>query len=445
MEILKQLHVFIEENTLFFPQERVLLAVSAGRDSILMAQLFKNAGFNFGIAHCNFKLRGTESDQDEQFTKNLAQELDVPFYCIEFDTQAYADDRHISIQMAARDLRYTWLEKIRTDYQYQYIALAHHKNDVIETMLLNLTRGTGISGLHGILPKKGKLIRPLLFLNRHEIDIAVQDEGYVFREDSSNLSVKYSRNRIRLEVIPVLKELNPSLEHTFEANRKRFSELEILLDIRIQEARKQAFKELNEDEFEISIAELKRLNPLNLLLYGLFHPFGFSEPVLTDLSNSWDGKPGKIFQSTTHQILLDRKRIILSKRYSKLIEDVLLDRPERSIIWNEREFKGNILPIDQFVLNKNGDIAQLDFDLLEFPLKIRSWKNGDYFHPLGLSNKKKISDFFVDQKILLNHKKDIGIIENKNGDIIWVAGLRIDERYKITANTKKVFIFEQLD
>ena len=135
----------------------------------------------------------------------------------------------------------------------------------------------------------------------------------------------------------------------------------------------------------------------------------------------------------------------MSKRYSKLIEDVLLDRPERSIIWNEREFKGNILPIDQFVLNKNGDIAQLDFDLLEFPLKIRSWKNGDYFHPLGLSNKKKISDFFVDQKILLNHKKNIGIIENKNGDIIWVAGLRIDERYKITANTKKVFIFEQLD
>lgn len=445
MEILNRLHTFIKENAIFLPQERVLLAVSAGRDSILMAQLFKKAGFNFGIAHCNFSLRGAESDQDEQFTRDLAQELAVPFYTIRFETQDYADANRISIQMAARDLRYSWLEKIRTDYEFQYIALAHHQNDVIETMLLNLTRGTGISGLHGILPKNGKLIRPLLFLNRNEIDTIVQEADYIFREDSSNLSVKYSRNKIRLEVIPVLKELNPALEQTFEANRKRFAELEILMDLRVQEIREQIFKKLNEEEFEISITELKNLKPLNLLLYGLFHPFGFTEPVLSDLSHAWDGKPGKVFQSATHQILLDRQRIVLSRIYSKLREDIQLDSPEHSIIWNERKFKGSIIQIDQFTLSKNKNIAQLDFDLLQFPLKMRTWKNGDHFQPLGLKYKKKISDFFVDQKILLHHKKNIGILENKDGDIVWISGLRIDERYKVTSNTKKVFIFEQID
>lgn len=445
MEILNRLHTFIKENALFMPEERVLLAVSAGRDSILMAQLFKNAGFNFGIAHCNFNLRGTESDQDEQFTWILAQKLEVPFYTIRFETQKYADDNRISIQMAARDLRYTWLEKIRADNEFQYIALAHHQNDVIETMLLNLIRGTGISGLHGILPKKGKLIRPLLFLNRSEVDQVVQESAYSFREDSSNISVKYSRNKLRLEVIPILKELNPALEQTFEANRKRFSELEILMDLRVQEIREKIFKKLNEEEFEISIAELKNLMPLNLLLYGLFSPFGFTEPVLTDLSHAWDGKPGKIFLSATHQLLLDRQRIVLSRIYLELSEDIQLESQERSIVWNDRKFESSIININQFVLNKDKNIAQVDFDLLQFPLKMRSWKNGDYFQPLGLKRKKKISDFFVDQKVLLNHKKDIGILENKNGDIIWVSGLRIDERYKITSNTEKIFIFEQLE
>lgn len=444
MEILNRLHSYIKENALFLPKERVLLAVSAGRDSILMTHLFKNAGFKFGIAHCNFSLRGTESDQDEQFTKDLALKMGVPFYTIRFETQKYADDHHISIQMAARNLRYSWLEKIRNDSDFQYIALAHHQNDVIETMLLNLTRGTGISGLHGILPKKEKLIRPLLFLNRNEIDKLVEDAAYVFREDSSNLSVKYSRNKLRLEVIPVLKELNPALEQTFEANRKRFSELEILLDLRVEEIREQVFKNLNEEEFEISIAELKKLKPLNLLLYGLFHPFGFTEPVLTDLSHAWDGKPGKVFQSATHQLLLDRQRIVLSRINLVSTEDTLLESDEPSITWNGRKFKSSIINIDQFVLNQDKSIAQLDFDLLQFPLKMRSWKNGDYFQPLGLKSRKKISDFFVAQKILLNHKKDIGILENSNGDIVWLSGLRIDERYKITSNTKKVFIFEQL-
>lgn len=444
MEALSRLQSFIKQHALFLKKESVLLAVSAGRDSILMARLFKAAGFSFGIAHCNFNLRAQESELDERFTEELADELEVPFYTHRFDTEEYATANHISVQMAARDLRYEWLEKIRTEFGYQYIAVAHHQNDVIETMLLNLTRGTGISGLHGILPKKGKIIRPLLFLNREEIDELVQNQSFTYREDSSNLSNKYSRNKLRLEVIPVLKELNPALEQTFEANRKRFAELEILLNLCVQEIKERLFIKLADDEYELSIAELKNLYPLNTLLYGLFHPYGFTETVLNDLVHAWDGKPGKVFHSAGYQLLLDRGRIILSRINPDKAEDVLLGSASSDFIWNKQKFECKIVPINQFKLSKAENIAQLDFDLISFPLKLRSWKSGDHFQPLGLKQKKKLSDFFVDRKISLNHKNDIGILENSNGDILWLAGLRIDERYKISPNTKKVFILEQL-
>lgn len=443
MEALSRLQSFIKQHALFLEEEHVLLAVSGGRDSVAMAHLFKAAGYHFGIAHCNFNLRGEESELDERFTEGLAQELAVPFYTCRFDTNKYAGENHISIQMAARDLRYNWLEKIRKEFNYQYIAVAHHQNDVIETMLLNLTRGTGISGLHGILPKKGKLIRPLLYLTQVEIDELVQKKAYQYREDSSNLSVKYSRNKLRLEVIPVLKELNPALEQTFEANRRRFAELEILLNLQVQEIKKHLFKKLAEDEFEIKISELKKLNPLNTLLYGLFNPYGFTETVLHDLSHSWDGNPGKVFYSAGHQLLVDRGCIILSLIKESGYEEILIKSGTAIYNWNKQKYGSKTVPISRFELNTNENIAQLDLDLLSFPLKLRSWKNGDCFQPLGLKQKKKLSDFFIDRKISLNHKKDIGILENNNGDILWVAGLRIDERYKISPNTKKVFILEQ--
>lgn len=444
MEALSRLQSFIKQHALFLGEESVLLAVSAGRDSVLMAHLFKAAGYRFGIAHCNFNLRAEDSELDERFTEELASELEVPFYTHRFDTMEYAAANHISVQMAARDLRYEWLERIRTEFDFQYIAVAHHQNDVIETMLLNLTRGTGISGLHGILPKKGKLIRPLLFLNRDEIDELMQNSGYTYREDRSNLSVKYSRNKLRLEVIPVLKELNPALEQTFEANRKRFAELEILLDLHVQEIRERLFIQLADDEFEISIAELKKLIPLNTLLYGLFHPYGFSETVLADLVHTWEGNPGKVFRSASHQLLLDRGRIILNRANQQKPENINIESGALISTWNKHKFSSKIIPIGQFKLSRDENIAQLDYDLLGFPLKLRSWENGDHFQPLGLKQKKKLSDFFVDRKISLNHKKDVGILENNNGDILWVAGLRIDERYKISPNTKKVFILEQL-
>lgn len=443
MDVLNRLIPFIKQHALFLPEERILLAVSGGRDSVLMAHLFNEAGFNFGIAHCNFNLRGEESKKDEQFTSDLAAEFDVPSFSTAFDTVDYSQQRHISTQMAARDLRYQWLEEIRHDFDFQYIAIAQHQNDVMETMLLNLTRGTGIAGMHGILPKKGKIIRPLLFLNRDEINKIVEKKGLLYREDSSNISSKYARNKIRLEVIPVLKELNPSLEQTFEANRKRFEELEILLGKRILEIKAELFKEIKTDEYEIDLQGLKSLDPMDTLLYGLFHPFGFTETVLHDLKNSWNGEPGKVYSSGSYDLNLDRNIVLLIKKTTNIQDQIYIDDTINSHRWGDKTFKSISILSAHFALRNELSVAQLDRKLLKFPLILRRWKDGDRFQPLGVKGFKKLSDFFIEQKIPLSRKHDIAILENGNGDIVWIAGFRIDERYKITANTKKVFIFEQ--
>lgn len=440
---LDRFNSFIKQNALFEQDEGILLAVSGGRDSVLMAHLFSLTSYKFAIAHCNFNLREADADADEKFSSDLAFKFDVPFFSTRFDTKEYASTHHISIQMAARDLRYQWLEEIRNDFNFQYIALAHHQNDTIETMLLNLTRGTGIAGLHGILPKRDKLIRPLLFLNRNEIDEIVLTEGISYRDDSSNQSVKYARNKIRLEVIPKLKELNPNLEETFEANRRRFAELEVLLNERVLELQLALFIELNPDEYHIKLNALKKLNPLNTLLFGLFHPFGFNEAVLQDLIRSWDGQPGKIFESATHHLVLDRHYLLLSKKQSEQALTVSIFPDNDTVIWNNQEFYSRFVPADHFELQKKPNLAQLDADLLTFPLILRSWEKGDTFYPFGMRGKKKLSDFFTGHKISIKHKKLIGILQNGNGDILWISGYRTDDRYKVTPDTKKVFIFEQ--
>jgi tRNA(Ile)-lysidine synthase len=269
--------------------------------------------------------------------------------------------------------------------------------------------------------------------------------AFEFREDSSNLSAKYARNKIRLEVIPVLKQLNPSLEQTFEANRKRFTELEIILNQRVEELRNELFKKLAEHEFEINLGKLKNLVPLNTLLYELFQPYGFNEAILSDLSTSWTGTIGKVFRSATHELLLDRDRILLGRINKDIPAPIIIEQESKSCYWNEKQFSISIIPIEDFKLCTEPKLAQLDYGLLKFPLIMRSWQHGDFFHPMGLKTKKKLSDFFIEQKISLNHKKNIAILENGNGDIIWIAGLRISEGYKISPNTKKVFILEQLN
>ncbi len=443
MDVLNRLNDFIKQHALFMPGERILLAVSGGRDSVLMAHLFNDAGYDFGIAHCNFKLRDNESFKDAEFTEELAASLNVPFYSVDFETDEYASSHHISVQMAARDLRYEWLNRVRTNFNFHYIATAHHQNDVIETMLLNLTRGTGIAGMHGILPKKTHIIRPLLFLKRDDIDLLCTNMKVAYREDSSNLSAKYARNKIRLEVIPVLKSLNPSLEKTFEENRKRFEELEIILAQRVATVKKQLFIETGTDTYELSLDGLKGLQPADTLLFELFSPFGFSQPVLKDLQNSWGGEPGKVFRSASHELHLDRGKLELRKISFDDEKPLLVESNPGDFKWSGKLYRSVCFPGENYRLQMQVNVAELDWDLLQFPLTLRKWKNGDHFQPLGLRGSKKLSDFFIAEKVPRSRKNEVGVLQNGNGDIVWIAGYRIHEGYKITANTKKVFIFEQ--
>jgi len=431
---------FIGQNSLFDGQSKILAAVSGGMDSVLMVHLLKSAGYNFGIAHCNFQLRAGESTGDEQFCRQLAQQLNVPFYTTSFDTLAFAADTKVSIQMAARTLRYQWFEQVRQQAGYSVIALAHHQNDAIETILLNLTRGTGIAGLHGILPKNGLLVRPLLFLSHDEIQQLISSLQIPYREDSSNASAKYARNKIRLEVVPRLKELNPALERTFENNLQHFRELEILLNLRVAELQQKVVV-VNDHESHIMLKDIISLEPKRLLLFNLLQPYGFNETSIDDLISVLGKHPGRVFESESFRLILDRDKLILVSKNDGQQPAVLINMQDKEI--NYGHYKLNILQDDSPLIVKNNPMAvSIDAALLIYPLTLRRWQQGDHFIPLGMKGRKKVSDFFVSEKVPLHQKDEIPLLVNGNGDIIWISGYRLADNYKVTQNTKKVVIFE---
>jgi len=431
---------FIEKKALFNRDSNVLAAVSGGMDSVVMVHLLKAAGYNFGIAHCNFQLRGDEALSDQQFVRDLAGKSGVAFHTINFDTKKYAAEKKISIQMAARELRYQWFAELSQQSGYDVIALAHHQNDTIETILLNLTRGTGIAGLHGILPKNGSIVRPLMFLKRDDIQDIVKAENLQYVEDSSNNSTKYARNKIRLEVIPKLKELNPALEDTFERNLKHFRGLEILLEQKLDELRKSMLVFYGED-IHISIEEIKKLQPQFLLLYSLLQEYGFNESTVEDIISSLDKHSGRVFGSPGFMLLLDRDKLILAKRQAASNEVILINKDQHQVKFNNYQL--NMLHDDSpLIIRDNPLSVSIDTELLIYPLTLRHWSEGDHFHPLGMKTRQKLSDFFVHQKVPLHEKPQIPILVNGNDEIIWIGGYRPDNRYKVTAKTKKVTIFE---
>ena len=439
---LKKLNEFIALNNLFTPDSKILAALSGGMDSVLMVHLLKAAGLSFGIAHCNFQLRGNESINDQQFCKNLAHEIQVPFYTVNIETIQHVADNKVSVQMAARQLRYDWFEQLRQQEGYDTIALAHHQNDAIETILLNLTRGTGIAGLHGILPKNGRLVRPLLFLNRTDIEDLVTENGFAYAEDSSNASAKYARNKIRLEVIPQLKELNPKLEQTFERNLEHFRELEVLLQLKVAEVREALFVH-TPNEIHLPLTGIKSLEPKRLLLFNLLQQYGFNKTAVDDIIASLDKHPGRVFESAGYTLVLDRDKLILSKN-SEPAAAMQIQQSDKEHHFGR--YKLNLLHDDSGLIVKNNPMAvSIDSALLIYPLTVRNWEQGDYFYPMGMQGRKKISDFFIDQKIPLNQKSEIPLLINGNGDVMWICGYRPDDRYKVTDKTKKVTIFELIN
>jgi tRNA(Ile)-lysidine synthase len=428
----------ITENSLPDTSGKLLLAVSGGIDSMVMAHLFLRCRSDIGIAHCNFRLRGAESDGDEAFVRRFAIKHDIPFHFIRFDTTGYAGEKGISIQMAARELRYRWFEEIRLQHGYDFIVLAHNMNDNIETFLINLTRGTGIAGLTGMKPRFNRIIRPLLFATRNAIENYSREFKVKFREDRSNSDTKYTRNKIRHSIVPLFREINPSFDSTITETAERLGEVNEIFAGFISGIREKAIF-TRDGITHVKLNHLKGITPKRTILYELLRPFGIGPRQLEELMELSEGKTGS-------QLITDKTRLIKNRN------EILITPLESSsgIVYEAATLK----ELRQFPfirsasVRKRGDgfsipsstaVACLDYDKIEFPLKIRSWIHGDYFQPLGMKSKKKLSDFFVDQKYSLPEKEKQLILESA-GRIAWVMGIRIDDRFKVTLKTGKTLV-----
>jgi len=432
MLLANEFNKFIKDKNLIVDGTSTLLAISGGKDSVLMGHLFHENKLHFQIAHCNFQLRGSESDKDEEFVKELAKKWGVACFTKKFNTYEYAKTNKCSIQMAARDLRYQWFHELANNQSIAQIAVAHHQTDSIETILLNLTKGTGIAGLHGILPKRDHIIRPLLFLNRDQIDQIIQTRNIAYREDSSNSSDKYARNLLRLHVLPQLKKINPNLAVTFNQNVEHFIEMEQLLNEQVKLCREKLFS-FKGNDIHVAIDHIASLKPQLTLLYELLKPFGFKRDVVKNLLSCLNTQSGKMFVSSTHQIIMNRKELIITPILHLRTEKTTIHQLPCTIIWK----KSNIHITDHIQSTHSPNSELVDANIIKLPLTIRAWEEGDFFYPLGMKNKKKVSDFFINQKIPIHVKKQIPFIVNGDHAIIWIMGMRLDNRFKVTNNTKK--------
>lgn len=438
--MLERFQNYISDKQLFDKKDKILLAVSGGVDSIVMMELFLVSGFDFAIAHCNFNLRGEESDKDELFVRELAKEKRVKCFVKGFDTYEFAVKNKLSIQMAARQLRYDWFETLVEQEGYLYYASAHHHDDQIETFFINLFRGTGISGLHGIKPKQAKLIRPLLFASRSDIESYAESNKVTFREDSSNKKTDYLRNNIRHNLIPVFQKIKPDFTDMMEKNIQRFSQAEKIYRNEI-EAQKRRIIQVTKKEVKIAIAQVEKLKPIETYLYEFLSPYGYSFANTIDIVNSLKSEPGKKFFSNSHILIRDRDFLLIRKKENnqdKLIKEYRI-HIEDHFISEPLKLKLDKFEISHdFSFSEDRKIASFDFDKLIFPLILRKWEKGDCFFPLGMKNKKMLSDFFIDNKFSLFEKEDTWLLLSDD-KIVWIIGHRIDNRFKVDKSTKNIF------
>jgi tRNA(Ile)-lysidine synthase len=436
---------FISKELQLTLADRILLTVSGGADSVLMLYLFWKAGYDCGIAHCNFHLREKDSDLDEALVAGLAAEYQFPFYKIDFDTLAYARKNGLSIEMAARELRYTWFEQIRITNNYEFIATAHHKDDLIETFFVNLSRGTGIRGLTGFNQKRNFIIRPMLFTDRHSIMNFVKQQNLEYREDKSNSDVKIIRNKLRHNIIPLFKEINQSYKQNILQTIENLQEAEILMNHELQRVENEIIKKDN-DIICLDINKLLLRSNIHAYLFEILQQFGFNNSQVKDIEKALKSKPGKIFRSKTHELVKDRDSLIIKNLSdSPEMEFLVLKHDKQIQITQSIRLIISTLSVDQeFIIPRTPDIAAIDIHKLKFPLQIRKWEQGDYFYPLGMRKKKKISDFLIDEKCNLLEKKEIMLLFSDN-EVVWVIGKRIDNRYKINKNTKEVLLIELIE
>lgn len=438
------LQQFTEYNTakrLANRKKKTLLTVSGGVDSVVMCHLFKAAGYPFAIAHCNFQLRGDESNGDEAFVKTLGDVYGVPVYVKQFDTKGYAESNGVSTQVAARELRYAWFEELRKEHGFNLIATAHHLNDSIETILFNLTKGTGIRGLRGIPQRQGNVIRPLLFATREEIATYLSENKLQHREDSSNASDKYTRNKIRHQVIPLLKEINPALEDAFAGKIDLFTQLETMYDKQVQKDAKRLFLKRGNDIY-IPLVALRKTANAATVLFEYLKDYGFNTAQIDDLLAGVDSEAGKQYLTGTMRIIKDRRFYILTQLKEQHSAIHLLQHSDSSVSTGTSRITHTTgIAATDVKITADKNTALVDAALIKYPLTIRKWKQGDYFYPFGMKmKKKKLKKFLIDEKVPLNEKENVWVVESDKR-IVWVAGYRIDERFKLTPNSKQVVKF----
>ncbi len=433
---------FVRSNNLIHADDKVLLGVSGGIDSMVMLNLFYKAGFNFSVAHCNFSLRGEESDGDEQLVVRVCNEKGIKLHQIRFETEMFANDNKLSIQVAARNLRYDWFSSLCDEHGYNKIAIAHNRDDVAETVILNLTRGAGLKGLSGIKKVNGRVIRPLLDFSRNEIITYAKEHQIAFREDSSNSSVKYARNRIRHNVLPELEKLNPSTKRSIAETASHVHEAWSLVEDYLLKLKKEVVT-IESDKVLYSLQALLREKYSKLFLFEELTQYGFSHNTVEQVSQSFHGQSGKVFYSSTHQLLHDREFLVLTER--KEFEKMIVKIDEKcELVDSPVNLKFHLINKTEIIdIPRNSKVASLDFDKLQFPLELRPWNSGDKFMPFGMAQFKKVSDFLIDLKVSMIDKEKVYVLTSNN-EIVWVVGMRIDNRFKVDDLTAKIYKIEKM-
>ena len=412
---------YIHEKELLADGDKIVVALSGGADSVALLHVLLQGGYACIAVHCNFHLRGKESDRDEAFVRALCMKWNVPLLLKDFDTEGYAEKRRISIEMAARELRYAWFEEVRRQEYAQAIGVAHHRDDSVETFLLNLVRGTGIQGLKGIAPKNGTIVRPLLNVSKNEILAYLASLGQDYVTDSTNLKDEFTRNKLRLNVLPLLRELNPSVDETIAETARRLSEVDMIYRVAIMEA----CKRVKTDEWHIDITRLCNEVAPQAVLFELLYPLGFNAAQLHDIFRSLGSESGKMFYSSGYAVLRDRNSLIIKKREEERRDWVL-----RQEI---KEVKAGFqVPYDAY-------IACLDASKVTGPLTLRKWQAGDKFIPFGMRGFKKVRDYLRDRKFSRFDKENQYVVCSGE-DIVWLVNERTDNRFRVTENTRKVIL-----
>lgn len=437
----EKFEAFVREQKLFDKNDRVLVALSGGVDSVVLATLMLRSGYTFSVAHCNFHLRGEESNRDERFVRSWAEKNKIKLFVSEFDTYEYMQQKGISLEMAARELRYSMFKNLMISQGFSLLATAHHADDSAETFFINLLRGTGIAGLHGILPKHDNIVRPLLFATRKDIFDFAKANNIPFVEDSTNEETQFLRNKIRHRLFPLLKDLCPNFDTVIKKDIDRLRETEIVFRSVIERLRADII-EKESNICKINIDRLKKLHPIRILLYEFLSEYGFNETDSNNVLASLDKESGKQFFSKTHRLLKDRNYLFITPLNADQHQERYLLNESQNMVNEPIHLVLETLEDLTFVnISKDRNIAMFDKDMLQFPLVLRHWKQGDAFVPFGMRKSKKLSDFFTSEKYSLIDKQQQWLLCSGD-DIIWIVGRRMDNRFKISEKTKTILKIE---